>query len=829
MTTSDRWTGARYAGALAAVSLLLAACGEQRLGLGVQRDTEPPAVVITKTAGDTMDVTQNLRFGVGVTDNLGIKTVSIQLTGGYTATLDTTMRTAVTTLNLPINVDFPNNTSAGGWVYIRTTATDGNNNSSVARDSIFLTNIDALIVTLVRPAAGSIAAAGRDVLVQVNARQRNGVTKIGWTSAGVVVSSDSTLTIPAPDTNATFIDTLSVPSTATGGTFTVTGFAVDSLGRRVTTPAVTITIQSVANDTTPPNVTFNVLSRVEVRDSITVRATDPSGITLLGWVARDRSTNAVVGGDSLASGGTLTDVINRFNLNFSFTTFPQSVIISAFAVDAAGNRAVDAKRDTTLLSPIRRDTVTVVNGITRPLPAGGQVVDGIYNRNLDEIYLTNIQLDRVEIFRVTDTAFVGSIAVGSRPWGIALWPRDTLGANADTIVVANSGGTNLSIVNVQTGVRRQIRRHILPNFVVQGVVTTRNQTTGVLQIRVEEHDFSDRPQYLATTCRPSTGTTNCASDSIFAVFSTAPTPSQVSSRYANKGTVRWDQIGTGALRSHFFWEHAAQPPSPETDSLQVIVDRGPGTAPDTIVGAGCGRTVLVDELAFADTTFVRNSGNFTHALLGESGNSGAFARSIGYNGTTGVARSVCPAITVLGVSFGGNIDEDFGISPSIRVQDFIGNTATRVRSIGINFNGRTNLIRADSVYILNEALRLQGLLQVPGGNAGMDLNFDHAFDAGCGGTAGSTGTTCSPNGLNPDQRLLFTARPDNSVDVYDTFFYGKVATIPLRDPIIGTLRVARLASGEQVIIGVTSRGVVVARLAPIANVYGARAWGPPLP
>src|SRR5262249_8962695 len=107
----------------------------------------------------------------------------------------------------------------------------------------------------------------------------------------------------------------------------------------------------------------------------------------------------------------------------------------------------------------------------------------------------------------------------------------------------------------------------------------------------------------------------------------------------------------------------------------------------------------------------------------------------------------------------------------------------------------------------------------------MDLNFNHSFDAGCGGTAGSTGTACGPNGLNKDDRLLFSARPDATIDVFDTYFYGPVYQVPLRDPVIRPLKVAKLPTNEQVLIGVTARGLVVARLPLISNTYNARPWG----
>src|ERR1043166_5324713 len=98
--------------ALLALTAGLAAtgCGEQRLLSGA--DISPPIVAITKTGGDTRDVAAGLQFSVSAADNLGLKNLTISLTGGFTATIDSTFRTAVTTVSLPVTVTFPKNTAA---------------------------------------------------------------------------------------------------------------------------------------------------------------------------------------------------------------------------------------------------------------------------------------------------------------------------------------------------------------------------------------------------------------------------------------------------------------------------------------------------------------------------------------------------------------------------------------------------------------------------------------------------------------------------------------------------------------------------------------------
>jgi hypothetical protein len=591
--------------------------------------------------------------------------------------------------------------------------------------------------------------------------------------------------------------------------------------------------------------------RVEVDDSISLTVTDPNGITRIGWMAIERGTGATVGGDSTVFSTAVTTASETYSFDFfHITTFPKVLAVKAFTVDASGKRtevqsesAGAAPRISARLASaaaaqqVFPDTITVVDGITKPLPGGGRVVDAIFNRNRNEFYLTNVLLNRLEVFDITLEDFSGNIAVGSRPWGIALWPTDTLGNNEDIVVVANSGGTNMSIVDVAN--RVEVRRHVLPNVIVQTINTAIDPASNLVELKTTEFDFSDRPQNVGTYCRPLgtinapiAGATACAPDSVFAVFSTTPTIGQTEPfDEGPNGTMRWENLSpcpanvatpwTGGPctpvdidadgrpdlnrpNSHFFWEQSAEPPSPDTDSLQILVDRGPGNPIDTVLSVAKGVTVLREDLAFIDTTFVRNSGNFTRAIIGEGGNI-LLARAVSHNGIDSIVRSV--DATFIGpalVPVAGRSEIDIGISPGIRVRDEISNVASPVRSVAINFNGLTNIVRADSVYILNKDLKLGGTIQVGGPNPGMDLFYDHDFDP------------VIPTGVK-NHRIVFLAREDANLDVFDTFRFEPVTTIPIRDPVIGPLRVARLSATEQIMIGVTQAGVVVVRIPTIVN------------
>jgi hypothetical protein len=129
------------------------------------------------------------------------------------------------------------------------------------------------------------------------------------------------------------------------------------------------------------------------------------------------------------------------------------------------------------------------------------------------------------------------------------------------------------------------------------------------------------------------------------------------------------------------------------------------------------------------------------------------------------------------------------------VSDFIANAFSQVRGVAINRDGSLVAVRGDSTYLLNGALRLQGTLATTAGSAGLD--FHPQNDA-----------TQFPLGT----RLIFAASSEPLIDVYDTNCYQKVASIQIRDPIIGPVKAALRPTGQLVMVGATAKGVVIATL-----------------
>ncbi|MBI4542483.1 MAG: hypothetical protein HY705_05590 [Gemmatimonadetes bacterium] len=818
--------GNRFAGSAVVVSL---------------EDTQAPTVTINQPSVADFPVTvgDSVLMSVRVQDNRGVS--SVVLSGVARRGVDSLGTDTTVARFTSRSVTLAQKTDTTILRHLRAIATDvtservlliataGDSSGNTASDTATVRLVSGPFLTLVRPTDGAVTSVGKSITIEVRATDPDGVRIVGWRASGVVTAQDSVIRSPASGVLAdttTFVDTLTIPSGTAVGTITITPFGLDSLGDLSGTVAsAAVTVQSAVADATPPYVRFAVASRVEVDDSISVTATDASGITRVGWVARALGSTAVIRGDSASFSGNLTDVTRGFQLNLdTISTFPRQVTVEAFAVDSVNNRGVSSVSFVPRSTSAVAETLTVAAGKTIALPSGGQIADAIYNRNRNELYLSNIALNRIEVFQLSDSSFVsGGIPVGSRPFGLALWPRDTLATtspsnNVDTLIVANSGGTNLSIVDVAARVER--RRHRLPNYLIQKVKTSTDDATGAIVLNITEFDFSDRPQFVATACRNLVAG-RCAT--VLAAYSTSPTTAQ--GDFPLRGYLAWEDLTAAAATpsGHFFFEQAIGPASLASDTLQIISvrDTAPGQARrDTIFGGGIGTMADFNQLSFQDTTFVRNSGDFNHVLFGEGGLDQGFARALTFDARAGTLDSVkatCPSLTTPGgavlaiLKCRGTFDR--GISEGIFVRDFLANRASRVLSIATNFNGRTNLVRADSIYAFDFTLRLTGLLQVAGTNPGMDFDPDHTFDAAVRGTGGFGGTA------DPNDRLIYAARPDAGIDVFDTFFYGLVTTIPVRDPIIGPLRVAKNASGQQLLIGTTASGIVIVRLPSTVNIF----------
>ena len=781
-----------------AVSLGVAACTEST-SIDPQRDRVPPTLALTALGGRPDTV---IAFTTQAKDNLGLKTIHVQAIGAVSGVFDTVFTSTVTDITLPFTLFSSRSVPPGTPVTITATAIDGAGNSSGVDTLIMATgNLPPPQVQVLSPFSGSSAVVGKSILVTVMGKAATKVSSLGLTTTGPVVRADSVLFASPLLDSTTMQDTIAIPATAAPGVLTITPFLRDSLGQRAVGPSITINVQTAAQINSVPVVNQFCIGnsafdnacgharRVEVTDTVHVEADDPSGISQLGYEVRSTPGGAIDDTQTFAATGQLTFQPHTFRMNLPYTNFPTTAYIQVFAQNSNGVRAY-AK----LASGADRiDTVTVVAGVTRPLPFGGQVADALYHSGRERLYLTNIARNQVEVFNLADSSFKAPIIVGSRPWGISVWPANRNGGMTDTLLVANSGGTQISYVNLGAGTSgSEFFRYLLPNIIVYTITTTTSATSG-LPIRVRtKYDFSDRPQYIGATCVDAGGG---ACGEVTLTYSTTPTPGQPSPFASRNGTLRWENLSRGRSAigstdqhtSHYFFEQAIGQTGARGDTLEIVRYDANGVDSTVLVPfidpATLRSTVVrIGDLAFRDTTFVRNSGNFRRAVFGEGG-SVVNSRAMMFDVDRGFDASIWWI--------------DRGVSPAADVTDFIANSSATMQGVAINFDGSLSAIRADSTYLLNPALRLMGVLGTTVSNAGLDFHPQN------------TGLNSFP--LNT--RLAFAASSEPLIEIYDTNCYLRVGTIPIKDPIIGPIKAAfQQSTGQLVLVGATARGVVIAQL-----------------
>ena len=136
-----------------AAAVTLGACSGDEVIDPPFADTVKPRVSIAKglpTADSLLAVT------ITANDNIGLKRVRLLLSGGITATYDTVMTSAVTTLTLAINVKVPSNAPIGSTVNARSVAIDGaGNQSDTALVALTVGNLEPPQAIITSPVAAS--------------------------------------------------------------------------------------------------------------------------------------------------------------------------------------------------------------------------------------------------------------------------------------------------------------------------------------------------------------------------------------------------------------------------------------------------------------------------------------------------------------------------------------------------------------------------------------------------------------------------------------------------------------------------------------------------
>jgi hypothetical protein len=693
-------------------------------------------------------------------------------------------------------------------IYVVVTAADTMGNTAA---DTFRVNLGGPRVTL--SATDDEAFAGTQLTLTVTAMDtRDLIQSVLLTGSGAMQFQQ---TIQLPTARPSVDTTVVIPiPLAARGAVQLTATAVSGSNLVGAAPQLTVTIREPALDQVPPKTTFSFVipERVEQQDSFTVQVTgvddarvDSVGVTVLA-ILRDLvppldppDTLRIYVGRGQVTGGTFRFAFADLGLDPN-QTYDIDLEVTAWSRDVQGNCGAATRENTPQELPCtvgaggihlssgagRLVRVFVARGLTidRPGPGGQDVVADLV-ADSSYVYLSNYSRNRVELLPVGGTAYGRPVQVGSKPWGLAL------GRFRDSLYVANSGGTNISVIPLGGGVLNEAEgaRIFTVNERLFGV--NYDPLTGEVGA-VTLHDYSDRPQFLAQ-----------ASNGLL-VYSTAPTPA------AQDGTVRL--YDPRKLRSDIFIgyvdRHTAGrgivvnadsafqvPPSfvmvcprrrlgdttdPEcitgfpqevADSLTALRSQPPnasGARYDTRLDLGAD----IEDVGFADTTFVASSTNRRFVAVGE--------------GVRATAR--IPMFEAVGDSLVSRGD----------VRDLISNASDRVIGLGLNYDGSLGAARGDRVYFFNSSLRQQG--EVVSGSP-------------------SGGVALHPEGRNyplGTQRLGFVSGLDNGrpfVDVIDAFHFELIKRIYIRDPVVGALVVAPRAPGDPALVNLrlyalTSTGIL---------------------
>ena len=679
-------------------------------------------------------------------------------------------------------------------------ATDGAGNVDTARRVVNI--VSGPKVTIENPIQNDSVSQGIAMAVRVHVTHPDGVASVtirvnGETNWPLTAQLDTTIVTTFTGTQRDVIVNVAIviPVTApVRGRVTINASAIDINRNPGATTPVTVFVRAAG--TTTPRVTQVVPLRLELNDSITVIASG-DGIVSLGFMIFD-SVGTLIKRDSiLLPPPPISNALAKLAINLTPADQGRRVQIASFAVDQAGTTGYSVRATTsgsqTNAALAFSDSSLIVFGTTYALPRSGIVGDIAVDESLGNVFLSNMSFNRLEVWQVgTATFYAPGVAVGSLPWGLAR----TIAP--DSLLVANSGGTNVSKVFIGSAnpalivedLAARVRTRTAPLFEVLEVINN-----GRIDISVSNPLlFSNRPQYIG----------QIANREIY--FSTRPTSE------APKGMVHWFDPSQAFpdLRTIVNYKGSNAPNYLVLDADSIFVKPALASSgfPDTLVvwDHPPGTTLPSDS--------VRTTGGVGAAVAGIQAKVGsdilAIARvdvtSIGLTDTTFVAVSGDRNWIAFGygnTSGAGNI---FMASPGFRSPifsqtDLTNNAAEKVFGMALDSTGITVAGHGSESYFASVDvpfhLRLQGKFSTFQKGAGV------AFHPGARGT-----TTPSA------ERIAFIASDDATIEIVDIAHYLQVGNLPIKTKLYGPLRVSRRFPSDppEVVLklyGIATTGLVV--------------------
>lgn len=683
--------------------------------------------------------------------------------------------------------------------------------------------VTAPSVAITDPPDGLQILAGKPLHVNVTADDSLGISQlqIRYTGAatGSIVRSYS------PARLSIEIDTIITTPSGVDGVLELQAVAFNRL--KGTASAVPVDVLLASVDSIRPVVALQVSplpARLEIDDSITAVVTAADN--------RSGSGLATIGLNVVVASSTRTDTLvyeQIFNLpqiddgtvavQFDFLPpfaderrLPDDLSLQfhAFAVDSAGNCAASTGPQAEQLVCVERSFASgthivsekppgslhalVVAGRSTVLPNGSLIADAVADVPRGRLYMSNKSLGRIEILDIRNNALLPTVRVGAEPWGVAL------NRTADTLIVANSGGTSISFVSLTgTPSEHLARRFQTLNSSLFKVPVSPGFVGGTTSdsLHVAVYDFSDRPQFVAQDANG------------VLLYSTLQTASRQAAIRMVRHQSGWQRPEVYILRGP-----EAVVPLPDTSSLGTLIVANVDSArfdgqngclelfdhvtgsPVAVIRSGC---VRPDSAVYRMSL---QSGTDIYYRTGEWN-----LRAIEYADPTFVAASADRSRIIFGegtVSTGRIRlwkSDSADVSNEITMEDLVGNGAEQILDVQMNPDGTLGMARGVSgAYTFKRDLRLQGFVR-PGTTAersGAVLHPQHPSFPTYGNFPASGPTT-----------VMFVDDGD-AIGIYDTVHYTKRGEIPIRDAMIGPLRVSAPLSSDN--SGCTGSDCVVAKL-----------------
>ena len=844
----NRWLEARVCATVAAMAgiLLVASCGGENLFTspngpldpGGGDDSKAPTVAINTPRGDSVSarpVGDSIFVSVHVTDDVGVREVrfaGISMRGDPVLGTDSVVvRYLPKTVTLPAGVKDttltrylqPTSDETRENAFIVVVASDSTGNQATDTVTVILGGPDVEILDI---SDGQAVQAGLNLHVRVRAADPEGVTSVRLDFAGAF--QHSVVKPITPTADSAMLDTVVAIPAGIEGQVTVTAGARNALDVAGQDGPITLNVVTGgAGDTIAPQLrhTVSAPEKMELKDFLTVVVTggdnaQGTGVQTVGYTALAISptrADTVIRTDQQTFSPALTGNVST---TFTFQAFnvdslslPDTLVfeVTSWMIDGAGNSSASIGADTLVAYPTGtlptgetvalgrsggRTTRTIVAGNTVQLPSGGLVLDAAVDTARRRLYLSNLSRNRLEVFDLMTETFRPAIGVGSEPWGLA-FTRDN-----DSLWVANSGGTNLSVVDLDNEREVDNARFLTPDVVLFDVeLRTGDAGTQYLitpRPLPSSGGFSDRPQYVGVDAYGNL------------IYSTRVTP------LGELGTARKGYFGAGWVRSEtkIFVEHgeldlqqnfwaiahidsistAVDTVSvdsmgvPTIEARMALFDHVPGFPAQVISGlaqssqldavqtaAGQliqqGSDILlatgakwnVPNIAFLDTTYVAASGDGRWVGIGEGGAEGA-GRVLTYQASPGDVTA---------------------LSGFIQVSDLLTNPSDEVRGLGLNYDGTLGVVRGRfAAYFYSPPdLRLQGITDIAQAEQGQGATL-HPLHANFR-TLDNLGGQ-----YRPDTHLAFVATGAGTVDVIDSQRFTRIGRMFIRDIITGPLRAA---------------------------------------